>query len=68
VPFFSWKILCIGQNHIFQIKIWQNFAKQKTTNYILFCCSLQVCIGYGSMLKGSGEINSDLWQREYIKF
>jgi len=21
-PFFSWKILCIGQNHIFQVKIW----------------------------------------------
>jgi hypothetical protein len=25
----SWKILCIGQNHIFQVEIWRNFANQK---------------------------------------
>ncbi len=38
--FFSQKILCIGQNHIFQVKIWlklasetdphQNYAKKNT--------------------------------------
>jgi len=28
-PVFEWKILCIGQNHIFQVKIWQNFAQRK---------------------------------------
>jgi hypothetical protein len=27
--FFSWKILCIGRNHIFQVEIWQYFAPQK---------------------------------------
>jgi len=29
-PLFPWKILCIGQNHIFQVNIWQNFIKKKT--------------------------------------
>jgi hypothetical protein len=28
-PFFSWKILCTGRNHISQVEIWQNFAKKK---------------------------------------
>jgi hypothetical protein len=28
-PFFPWKILCIGRNHIFQVQIWRNFAKTK---------------------------------------
>ncbi len=27
--FFSWKILRIGQKHIFQVKIWRNFTKKK---------------------------------------
>ncbi len=26
--FFQWNILCIGQNHIFQIEIWCNFTKK----------------------------------------
>jgi hypothetical protein len=26
---FSWKILCINHSHIFQVKIWQNFAQKK---------------------------------------
>jgi len=26
---FPWRILCIGQNHIFQVEIWQNFKKRK---------------------------------------
>jgi len=26
---FPWKILCIGQNHIFQVEIWQNYKKRK---------------------------------------
>jgi hypothetical protein len=25
------KIHCIGENHIFQVKIWWNFAKKTTT-------------------------------------
>jgi hypothetical protein len=29
-PFFPWKILCIGWNHIFQVEIWRNFAPKKT--------------------------------------
>jgi hypothetical protein len=37
-PFFAWKILCESQNHIFQVKIWQNFAghtgEQPTTRGI----------------------------------
>jgi hypothetical protein len=28
-PFFPWKILCIGQNHIFQVKIWRNLGPKK---------------------------------------
>jgi hypothetical protein len=27
--FFPWKILCIGQSHIFQVEIWGNFAQKK---------------------------------------
>jgi hypothetical protein len=27
-PFFPWKILCVGRNHIFQVEIWRNFAKE----------------------------------------
>jgi hypothetical protein len=27
--FFPWEILCIGQNHIFQVKIWRNLAPKK---------------------------------------
>ncbi len=29
VFFFMKKPFCIGQNHIFQVKIWQNFAQKK---------------------------------------
>jgi hypothetical protein len=32
-PFFPWKLLCIGQNHIFQVEVWQNFAKGKNTTW-----------------------------------
>jgi hypothetical protein len=28
-PFFPWKILCIGQNHTFQVEMWQNFTKKE---------------------------------------
>jgi hypothetical protein len=28
-PFFSWKILPIGQNHIFQVGNWQKFASKR---------------------------------------
>jgi hypothetical protein len=40
-PFFSWKILCIGRNHIFQLKIRRDFAQRNTllgsfyNNYII---------------------------------
>jgi hypothetical protein len=34
--FFSWKILCIGRNHIFQVKIWRNFAKEKHLLAMIF--------------------------------
>ncbi len=27
--FSTWKILSVGRNHNFQVKIWRNFAKQK---------------------------------------
>jgi hypothetical protein len=30
-PFFSLKILCLGRNHIFQVKIWRNFAQNQNT-------------------------------------
>jgi hypothetical protein len=33
-PLFSWKILCIGRNHIFKVKIWQNFAKKKNADML----------------------------------
>ncbi len=29
--FFSWKILCTSQNHIFQVKNWQIFNKKENT-------------------------------------
>ncbi len=32
VPFFLWKILSIGWNHIFQVEIWRNFAKNNNTD------------------------------------
>jgi hypothetical protein len=35
--FFPWKILCIGQNHIFQVKICQNLAPEKKTLVIQNC-------------------------------
>jgi hypothetical protein len=28
-PFFPWKTLCIHQNHIFEVKIWQSFTPPK---------------------------------------
>jgi hypothetical protein len=34
-PVLVWKILCKGQNHFFQVKIWQNFAQSKKTLVIL---------------------------------
>jgi hypothetical protein len=27
--FFSWKMLCIGQDHIFQVEFWQKFARRR---------------------------------------
>jgi hypothetical protein len=50
-PVFAWKILCKGQNHIFQVKIWQNFAQRKQTLVILVINQQQeelAKFGYGS--------------------
>jgi len=33
VFFFSWKILGIGQNHIFQVEMWRNFTPEKGKNW-----------------------------------
>ncbi len=30
-PFFSWKVLCIDWNHIFQVEFLQKFANKKNT-------------------------------------
>ncbi len=30
--FFPWKIFCIGQNHIFQVKIWRKFVSKRNND------------------------------------
>jgi hypothetical protein len=34
--FFSWKILCIGRNHILKFEIWRDFAKEKNLLAMIF--------------------------------
>jgi len=31
--FFSWNILCIGWNHIFQVENWQKLARKRNTGW-----------------------------------
>jgi hypothetical protein len=32
-PFFSWKIVPICRNHIFQVGIWRKFASKRNTGW-----------------------------------
>ncbi len=36
-PFFSWKILHIGRNHIFQVRTWQKFASKRNAESMQPC-------------------------------
>jgi hypothetical protein len=42
--FFPWKILGIGRNHIFQVKIWRKIATKGNTGAT--CVSCSVWLGY----------------------
>jgi hypothetical protein len=31
-PFFAWKIVCVCQNHIFEVKLWKIFASKNKSD------------------------------------
>jgi hypothetical protein len=60
-PLFPKKILCIGQNHIFQLKIWRNLliALHKQGVCHLHC-------GLAIYIKRYLKAKEELWKLKYI--
>jgi hypothetical protein len=61
-PFFSWKILCISWNYIFQVEIWQNFAQTKALVWRIGYTRIGRTFGrIASTVFFCGEFFSILW-------